>query len=323
MSCFAFACTHSNVVLTTDPQLTAHPRCCLPHEVSISSSCSRQSEHVTPQAAAASRASAGELVDAARVCAAERSANAALRERSEAQDRALRERLEAQEQVTDAISRLPGVLTSACARVPYVRPRVHSSIGMWRFVIVSGWANNLLRRRMVRCENRLPCKQACNDLRARCTELSFEVRAAEEDLAISQMTQTAQLSQVCCRGTGRILPLACGMQHTTMRLSRACAERITRCWKFVQMKQLEAASKAAEDSQAEATAVQEALSSEARRAQVSLFTQNQHCCCTLLQDSAFEASASAGVAVPLPAGLLSAVGHMRSHAARRLPHGWC
>ena len=35
-----------------------------------------------------------------------------------------------------------------------------------------------------------------NDLRARCTELTFELRAAEEDLALSQMTQASQLSQV-------------------------------------------------------------------------------------------------------------------------------
>ena len=39
-------------------------------------------------------------------------------------------------------------------------------------------------------------RQAENDLRARCTELTFELRAAEEDLALSQMTQASQLSQV-------------------------------------------------------------------------------------------------------------------------------
>ena len=49
--------------------------------------------------AAASHLSARELADAARACAAEREASAALRERSEAQEQTLRERLEAHEQV--------------------------------------------------------------------------------------------------------------------------------------------------------------------------------------------------------------------------------
>ncbi len=49
-------------------------------------------------------------------------------------------------------------------------------------------------------------QQAENDLRARCTELTFELRAAQEDLALSHMTQASQLSQVGIVGT-RILRL--------------------------------------------------------------------------------------------------------------------
>ena len=52
-------------------------------------------------------------------------------------------------------------------------------------------------------------RQAENDLRARCTELTFELRAAQEDLALSQITQASQLSQVGVAGTMvlRLCPL--------------------------------------------------------------------------------------------------------------------
>ena len=53
------------------------------------------------------------------------------------------------------------------------------------------------------------------------------------------------------------------------------------CEHVAQLRQLEAAAKAASESQAEATAVQEAMSSEAKRAQASLFlndaSSRSHC----------------------------------------------
>jgi len=53
-------------------------------------------------------------------------------------------------------------------------------------------------------------QQAENDLRARCTELTFELRAAQEDLALSHMTQASQQSQV-----GHLAP---GLLHVMHRM---------------------------------------------------------------------------------------------------------
>ena len=95
------------------------------------------------------------------------------------------------------------------------------------------------------------------------------------------------------------------------------------------MKQLEAAAKAAEDSRAEATSVQEALSSEARRAQASSDAGPEPWSSTLHPDpllAAVRHPADPSCTLSLGLGLLNAHADccsLDSWSARRRQHDWC